>query len=439
MVRKFSCALFLALSLLGCGARPQAAGEAVPGYVNPPDISQVSPVEPGKIAPAVPAPVSWPGEGAGGGLEAPKPGGSGERSPARPRISFTPPFELLPGAGLPAGLDLMRSANNVDCAWHDGKAYMAFRTAPTHFASTRTVLHILSSTDAQNWKLEKTVHQGADMREPRFLSFKGELHFYWFKGGSNPLAFEPDRMYRSTLGPGGWSEAEEFYEPGYVPWRARVVGDRAIMSVYYGRGLYMGQKTGSVRLLASDDGRKWEPISAEPQVTEPSAEEPEFEFDLEGNLWATVRLENVGALIAFAPKGDLSKWTTVKTRDKYDSALLFRHGSELYLLARRNVDGEMDKAPSWWPSKLRVAYNLARYSLTRKRTAIYRLDRVTRTISHLFDFPSHGDTAFPALMPLDAKRYLFLNYSSELGKGDYPWIWGQLQNTRIYSSILTFE
>ena len=36
-------------------------------------------------------------------------------------------------------------------------------------------MHVLSSDDGQNWKLEQTINMGSDLREPRFLSFNGKL------------------------------------------------------------------------------------------------------------------------------------------------------------------------------------------------------------------------------------------------------------------------
>ena len=61
-------------------------------------------------------------------------------------------------------------------------------------------------------------------------------------------------------------------------------------------------------------------------------------------------------------------------------------------------------------------------------------------LTPLFDLPSQGDTAFPAVAPMNDRQYLLLNYSSRLEKGrDYPWLRGQLGTTRLYSQVLTFD
>jgi hypothetical protein len=84
-------------------------------------------------------------------------------------------------------------------------------------------------------------------------------------------------------------------------------------------------------------------------------------------------------------------------------------------------------------------WNLLRYSLTRKRTALYRVELTTNTLVALFDFPSKGDTAFPALVPLDESSYYLVNYSCALNGPDWPWIGGQLAGTNLYETVLRFE
>jgi len=359
-----------------------------------------------------------------------------------PSIYYSKPVELKPAEHFPANMEIMKSMNNVGLIKHNNKYYMGLRTAPSHFPSEKAIMYILSSDDANRWVLEKTFKMGGDLREPNFLSLKGRLFFYFFKGGSNPLKFDPQDMYLSEMkSEGNWTEPKKFFEPGYVNWRPRVFNGKAYMTVYYGKDLYGSQKNSKIYLLVSDDGENWKPISDKPQVIGyPGAEEPEFEFDNEGNIWGTIRLENNGGMIFYADKNSLDKWNLYQVKDKYDSALMLNHRNEMYVFARRNVDGSMDKAPKFLPDFARKWINLIRYSLTKKRTALYYLDKNSKTLKPLFDFPSHGDTAFPALAPIDDKRYLFLNYSSVIFEGnDFSWIRGQLSTTRIYSSIITFS
>lgn len=358
------------------------------------------------------------------------------------RITLHPCEWVVPSENLPADLALQDANNNLDVIAHNGRYWMAFRTAPTHFASAKTVLHLLSSDDLKSWKKETSIHIGADLREPRFLVFNGQLHFYFFEAGTHPLKFEPRKLWTMTLGENGkWSEATQVPGlDGYVPWRIRTRGDTAYLSAYYGVGLYAaGKVEGNLRLFQSTDGLHWQPLTEAPQCEIPHAEEGEFVFDEEGNLWATVRLESEGGVVISAKKDALGTWKQRRTPFKYDSAYMFTHKNEVYLVSRRNVDGTMGKAPEWFPFGLRKSLNLARYSVTRKRSAIWKLDKEGLEWQHLTDIPGTGDTAFPAVVPLGGNDFVIFNYTSDFTERDPSWIGGQIRPTRIYQMRVTIE
>ncbi len=355
-------------------------------------------------------------------------------------IAYTPLECIVPGPGLPQDVHPMGSNNNVDVARFGDRFYVAFRTAPTHFASPKTRLVVLSSEDRKTWKKETEIALQSDLREPRLLVFNDTLFLYFFRAGSNPLRFEPQSIYATQRGADGtWREPRPIFKPGYVVWRARVFGGTAYMSVYYGAGLYTtGDRPGDVRLLTSADGIAWEPISEATQVDRVSAEEGEFDFDAEGNLVATVRLETEGALVCTASKERLDVWQCTYTPYKYDSALMFQHAGTFYEIARRNVAGPFETESRWLPRGLHRAWRMARYSLTRKRTTLYRVDRDARRLVPLFDFPSKGDTAFAGIAPLDARTYYVVNYSSPIDGLDWPWLGGQLAGSHLYATELAF-
>lgn len=356
-------------------------------------------------------------------------------------IAYTPLKQIVPGPGLPADLEVMRSNNNLDVVRYGARWYLAFRTAPTHFASTKTRLVVLSSEDRSRWRKETEFQlMQSDLREPRFLVYKGKLFLYFFRGGSNPLEFAPQSIYATErTGDGTWTKPRAIFKPGYVVWRAKAHGGTAYMSVYYGAGIYTTKaRAGEVRLLTSTDGYAWTPISDQPQVTEAGAEEAEFAFDDAGNLVATVRLEVQGALVCTASKDDLATWDRKFTPYKYDSALMFRHGEEFYVIARRNVAGAFNRRTVFLPMPLQRAWYLLRYSLTRKRTALYKVDVAAKRLTPLFDFPSKGDTAYAGIVPLDRHSYYVVNYSSPLGGPDWPWLGGQIAGSNLYECVLTF-
>ncbi len=359
-----------------------------------------------------------------------------------PGISYTPLEQVVPGPGLPDGLNLRGANNNLDIARYQGRFYFAFRTAPTHFASRVTRLIILSSPDAKRWELEKIILKGRDMREPRFMVFKDRLFFYFFTAGKNFWTFDPQSIWASEYtGSGKWTEPREIWEPGTVVWRPKEHNGVALMSTYQGSSVYdaVNDTPSEVQLLKSDDGINWEHYDPDHPVQVYDGGEADFEFDDEGNLYTVVRNEAGATKICKGAAENIAVWECKESRFKYDSPIVFKHGGVIYMIARRNLGGEFQRKSILLPKKYEPLYSLARYWFTRKRTAMYRYNIERMEVEWLFDFPSRGDTSFPAMVKLDDNRYLLYNYSSPIDGFDYPWVGGQITGTRIYSTVITFD
>jgi len=360
---------------------------------------------------------------------------------AAPRISYSTLIQVVPGSGLPEGLDLRGSNNNLDIVRYHGRIYFAFRNAPTHFASRAARHIILSSADGEHWSLEKITSMGRDMREPRFLVYKDRLFYYFFSAGKNPWTFTPQHIWACEyLGPGKWTGPKIIWKPGYVVWRAKEHNGVALMSVYAATGVKetKGGTPSELSLLKSEDGLNWEPFNPDRPVQVYGAGEADFEFDAEGNLYTVVRNESGASKICKAPAADISDWKCVESPMKYDSPLMFKHGDEIYMIARRNIAGKYYHNSKAVPDGLESWVNMGRYWVTRKRTAMYRFNTAEMKIEWLFDFPSKGDTAFPAIIQLNEDQYLLYNYSSPIRGPDWCWLGGQLTGTRIYSTVITF-
>jgi len=328
----------------------------------------------------------------------------------------------------------------VDAIAYNGRYYMSCRSAPTHFPSKKTRLYVLSSADMKNWQVEQEYALGCDIREPRFTIQQDSLYLYFFTGSKHWYEFKPrELLVAASKGDGSWTTLASTGLDGYVPWRIRRKDDTLYMSAYYGVNLYNKSHKGDLRLFVSTDGRSWTPLSEEPQVSEATAEEGEFIFDRHGNLYGTVRLESTGSLIVRADAGNIAKWQYKRSKFKYDSALLFEHKEELYLIARRNVPGEVDRSKPWLGQNFRRLLNLAKYSLSSKRTALYKIDKQNLEVIHLMDFPSTGDNAFPAIVKLSENQYGVFNYSSDIEEHNKIWIEGQVGKTYLYYSTLTFR
>lgn len=356
------------------------------------------------------------------------------------KVRYSPLRRIIPAKNLPKGVHTMRSNNNIDMIKFEGKYYVVFRTAPNHFPGKRAKLYVLSSNDMNTWQFEREIALGSDVREPRFLNFHDKLYLYFFQGGKTPFHFDPQHVYACQMnGPGKWDLTMLENLDGYVPWRIKYHNGKAYMSAYYGKGLYKSDHHADLRLFSSEDGFCYKPIAEEPQVKIHGAEEGEFEFDKKGNLWATVRLEGEGACIAYADKDSLGDWHLFPTDGKYDSALMFTHDDDIYVISRRNLDGSADKAPRWLPRGLRQKYNLINYSLTSKVTALYKLDKLKKKLDLVLDFPSTGDNSFPAIVSENDSSYMMLNYSSDIDGPQKVWFRGQLGKTYIYLTNLFFD
>jgi len=353
--------------------------------------------------------------------------------------SYSPLQNLTTSKVLPERIMIQKANNNLDLVFFKGKFYHAFRTAPSHFASKKTVLYVVSSNDRKTWKYETEYSYQKDIREPRFTILGDSLLLYFFIGGTKPLKFEPEEIRVSKTSGEGWTKAENIGLDGFVPWRVRNRNDTLFMSSYYGKNLYSKNHQSDLRLFFSTDGIGWYKLTTQSQIDLPHAEEGEFIFASDGCMYATVRLESNGALICKGDNCAPEKWTYKRTKYKYDSALLFEHNNDVYLISRRNMNGEIDKVKHRKNEKKARLSNLIKYSITKKRTALFKLNKEDLSLTHILDFPSTGDNAFPAIAKIDTNNYWLMNYSSDITKREKNWISGQLGKTFIYETVLTFD
>lgn len=348
-----------------------------------------------------------------------------------PLVNFTKETKFSPQ------IKIQASNNNLDLTSFNGRYYVVFRTAPSHFASPNTWLYMVSSADLNKWDFEDSIHLGFDMREPRFYAFHDTLFMVFFRGGKKMLRFEPNEMlvvFKTANT--GWSKPINVGLDGFVPWRVRTRNDTLYLSTYFGKHLYHSSHKPDLRLMSSTDGFHWKNISKEPQLSLDAVEEGEFIFDKLGDMYGVARLESSGSLLTYASHDSLSNWHSIYSPYKYDSSLLLDDDDDIYLLSRRSLGGKMTKAPKWMTPKQARNFNLFIYPLSHKVTAIFKFNKVAKTLTHILDFPSTGDTAFPAIAKLGPGKYLFMNYSSNITHRHKIWIAGQLGKTYIYSTIM---
>lgn len=357
---------------------------------------------------------------------------------------------VVPSAAMPAGVVSQHSHNNLDIAWHAGRLFFAFRTAPTHFASEEVVLYVVSTTDLQTWVLEAQFAMQKDLREPRFLTLGDRLFLYFARLGEVTFTFDPEAMMVSEQLDGCiWSEAEEIAptgEPGFIPWRARELDGRGqLMGYVGGENIYeIGGEGTAVHWLETLDGRSFEAVvPGKSAVLTGGTSETDWARLDDGSIVAVSRNEagdeeGWGSKICRAAPESLGDWQCVADPKKYDSPLVFREGSDVYLIARRQLanDGNYDLGMrELTPEEQSIAYQTA-YWETPKRCALWKVDPLALRVDWLMDLPSNGDTCFASNIPLSPKRELVFNYTSPLDNPDLSWNAGQFGDTFIYRVTL---
>jgi hypothetical protein len=413
--------------------------------------------------------------------------GKGRQGPEAeaPRISAL--RWVVPAAGMPAEAAPLPANNNVAIEMFEGRLYMAWRSAPTHFASAQARLIVTSSDDeGRTWRLERSVERGTDVREPHFVAMNGTLILYFMELGSSAVSFEPKQALRMWRHPdGSWSDVEKAPLPErMMVWEIKTHQGLAWMTTYLGNH-YSSDNDAAIDVYfkKSRDGFTWEDVDPEhPVIYHGGVSEVAFEFDADNNLWAVTRNEDgdatgFGSHVAFAPATSLGTWQfpAKSSPFRYDSPRMFRQGDDLYLIARRNVvftgDGARDFVESpfdlwgqgddFLPLSVRRASRILTYSARPKKTSLYKIDRATRAVVWQKDLPSASDTAFASIVRAGPDRFLVANYSNPVanrgfdwapdsqpapsacdGTERWSWIRGQTSNecgTRIYLATLTFR
>jgi len=351
-------------------------------------------------------------------------------------IEVSAPRWVVPSEGLPAEVEPMAANNNVDIIYFQDRLFMAWRTGPTHFASEDVVMYIVSSTDGgHTWDYEGTVDMDTDLREPRLLAYRGKLQLIFFQAGTDLVAFEPVKMWRMhRRGYADWTAPETLVDGPEVPWRVKVRGGVAWMTSYAGDHYGGADARVEVYFKRSTDGLVWDLVDGQPYVYEGGVSEVAFELDADGSLWAVTRNEDCddsgcGSHVCWAPAHALGSWDCPDQSDpeRYDSPDLFRHGDDIYMAARRDIDGPFGPEGS-----------LIDYSLRPKTSALYQIHKPTRSVVHLMDLPGAGDTAFPSVRRVDAHTFLVANYTSPLDDPDISWLAGQAGPTSLYLLTITF-
>ena len=197
-----------------------------------------------------------------------------------------------------------------------------------------------------------------------------------------------------------------------------------------------------------------------PVVLKSGCSETDFEFADDGALIAVCRNElgdadGFGSKICRAEKDNLGDWRCERDFKKYDSPLVFKHGSKIYLVGRRNLNksGNFDLKKGEITDRKKAITFAADYWKQPKRCSLWEVHPEKLKVRFIADLPSKGDTCFPSVIqefgghdrnsPCNSgscprNSYMLYNYTSPVDGPDVSWNQGQLGHTLIYRILLTF-
>ena len=360
------------------------------------------------------------------------------------KIEFSPPEEL---SFEKHPLDLVhrnRSQAFPDLARWNGRFYLAFRTAPSHFPSTKAHLQIFTSETGDIWRSEIVLDHIHDVRDPHFLVFRGELNLFFMSHSHGFRHHGPETISTMKKTKEGWTEPMELPERKSGFWDVKASNGKVYMSAYSRKSDGERNPRRQFRFLVSSDLENWETVITSPITRQTlgnyETSEASFAFDPQGRILGTIRSLIYPNLNFSFHTDQPEDWKIAVDRFKCDGPRLFSHNGEYYLAARRSLFYGLRSEPYRFFPGLRNMVNIARYSFSRKRTALYHFDKEKLQLSHITDLPSQGDTGYSAVAHLEGNRYLLVYYSSDIHSGkDLSWARGQLGDTKLYSTVLTIE
>ncbi len=366
------------------------------------------------------------------------------------RVEVVDTRTIVPSDGLPDEIPPNNSNNNLDVIRFDGRVWLAWRTAPDHFASSETRIFVVSSTDEVEWRFEAEFGVGTDLREPRFLVAGDRLHLYMAQLGTLALGFDPVGTLVTSRGDdGSWTEPVRTGPDTLIVWRARDIDGQGWVVGYTGGGniyRFNGEPL-DIYLFRTDDAVTLAPFDPmQPIVSTGGGSETDWALSPDGDLWAVIRNEagdatGFGSKVCRASATSLAVWRCYTDPRKYDSPLMFWHGDAAWIIGRRNVtpDGHYDVFTEGDLAE-RAVRNELEYSSHPKRCALWRVDPATTQVRFVLDLPSAGDTCFASILPTDVDgEYVVYNYTSPIDSPpDLPWNEGQRGPTLIVRHLLRF-
>ncbi len=304
----------------------------------------------------------------------------------------------------------------TDMTWWRDRYWLVHAASPWHLASADSRLVLWSSPDARAWqRMAEFRSPGGDIRDPKLCVIGDRLFLYVLT--NDGFVAEPNATSFTVSDDGvAWAPLRPCGPKGWLLWRPKTRGDgRWYVPAYW-------HEHGRSILLTSTDGEAWTQVS---QIHEGGRnDETDLAFLPDGRAVVTARLEMSDSLfghddgctlVGFA-EPPYTRWTTMTCpTTRLDGPNLFSYGDAIYAAGRHHP-----RSGAFWN---RRGGMFGRH----KRTALYKVDE--RGLTHLFDLPSAGDTAYPGVVARGDE--LTICYYTNDPSSDPPWLVGMFLPSEI--------
>ncbi len=230
----------------------------------------------------------------------------------------------------------------TDLALYRGHYYLCFRHGASHLSMDGEI-RVMRSSDMKTWDPCATLDTLGDDRDPHFTVTDDRLFVYF---GTWDLAHAVDngvpgrgklRSHFASSEDGiHWSKVQGVYESRWWLWRVRWLKG-AFYSAAYSSNWPSGGKEG-MRLLRSQDGLKWDIVSAIPNARTPDEADMRFLADGSVELVARSGERNANAML-FRSDPSLKTWHRIDLEVLIHSPVMLTWKGRCFI-AGRGRDGD---------------------------------------------------------------------------------------------------
>jgi hypothetical protein len=305
-----------------------------------------------------------------------------------------------------------------------GDLWLVYVASPSHFASPRSRLILLRSTDAKEWHTMANFNgSGEDIRDPKLAVIHDRLTLFALLNRKfDPL---PYKTICSDSGDGvNWSP---FALVGAEDW---LFGKPKTTDEITWYAPAHNLQNGTAALWRSGGGFQWEMVA--PICDYEKADETAIEILPDGQMLAVTRLEAGGGLFGSPDAGTLLS----SSRPPYD------HWNKMARSAVTRLDGPVlftieDRcyAVGRYQPRVRGPFSLQGSIFSSKRTSLFSVNE--SGLTWLTDLPSAGDTSYAGIATWNGR--LVISYYTNISdpSREYSWIKGMFRPTCIQITQIT--